>query len=105
MGRRRRGRKRRIYRPKKKIPTVFPCPNCGKKNVGVYIDKKAGIVIVKCGACLTEAKFEYDERLKPIDYYSKFVDKVYEGALETSTQLSPELITPTSSSENEKVKK
>ncbi len=79
MGRRRRGRKRRVYRPRKKIPSVFSCPQCGRKGVGVAIDKKEGVVRVKCGYCSLEASFRYEEGLHPVDYYSKFVDAFYEG--------------------------
>ena len=102
MGRRRRGRKRRILRPKKKIPNVFPCPYCGKKNVGVLIDKKKGTVVVKCGACQIEAKFEYDEALQPVDYYSRFVDKVYEGGIaliKPTPEVTPSLPSETASEE------
>jgi len=83
MGRRRRGRRRRVYRPKKRIPNIFSCPYCGRKSVGVSINKKEGTVVVKCGACsLGEGySFEYDENLKPVDYYSQFVDLFYEGKL------------------------
>jgi len=81
MGRRRRGRRRRIYRPKKRIPNIFSCPRCGRKSVGVSINKKEGIVTVKCGACSLESTFEYSEGLKTVDYYSKFVDEFYEKSI------------------------
>lgn len=89
MGRRRRGRRRRIYRPRKKIPNIFTCPQCGRKSVGVGIDKRKSVVIVKCGACRLESKLEYDENLKAVDYYSKFVDEFYERGIARVTISTP----------------
>lgn len=85
MGRRRRGRRRRVYRPRKRVPNIFTCPQCGRKSVGVSINKREKAVIVKCGACLLESKFKYDENLKTIDYYSEFVDEFYEKGVTSIT--------------------
>lgn len=89
MGRRRRGRRRRVYRPRKKIPNIFMCPQCGRKSVGVAISKKEGVVVVKCGACSLESRFEYNENLKAVDYYSKFVDEFYEKGVTSITVPTP----------------
>lgn len=90
MGRRRKRRKT-IVRIKRKIPDILECPLCGFKSVIVEIKKvptagKGGTgkgeekkVIVKCGHCKAYLECEYDADLKPIDYYSQYVDACYEG--------------------------
>jgi len=79
LGRRKKSRKIKVYRPRKVIPKVFPCPNCGKKTVNVEIKKSKGVVIVKCGTCLLEREYGYNEWMEPVDYYSRYVDDFYEG--------------------------
>ncbi|RLE95337.1 MAG: transcription elongation factor [Thermoprotei archaeon] len=86
MGRRRKRRKI-IRRPKKKIPKIFTCPNCGEKSVSVHIDKENGQVSVRCGICGLEASFEYTPVLQPVDYYGKFVDKFHTGEISVSSEV------------------
>ncbi|NPA23386.1 MAG: hypothetical protein GXO23_03720 [Crenarchaeota archaeon] len=80
MGRRRK-RKRVIARPQRRLPKIFTCPNCGSVVVNVKQDKKKKKVKVICGNCGLEAEFELVEGLLPVDYYNKFVDLYYEGAI------------------------
>ncbi len=80
MGRRRK-RKRVIARPQRRLPKIFTCPNCGSVVVNVKQDKKKKKVKVICGNCGLEAEFELIEGLMPVDYYNKFVDLYYEGAI------------------------
>ncbi len=80
MGRRRKRRKiiRRVIR---RIPSVFECPNCGRRAVTVEIDKKDSKAVVRCGECELKAEFKYSPVYKPVDFYNMFVDAFYEGRL------------------------
>jgi len=86
MGRRRKRRKI-IRRPKKKIPKIFTCPNCGEKSVSVHIDKENGQVSVRCGVCGLEASFDYMPILQPVDYYGKFVDSFHIGEISVPSEI------------------
>ncbi len=80
MGRRRKRRKL-IARPQKRLPKIFTCPNCGNTVVNVKQDKKNRKVKVICGNCGLMAEFEMIDGMLPVDYYNKFVDLYYEGAI------------------------
>lgn len=80
MGRRKRRRKIRLV-PKKRLPKIFQCPQCGNTSVSVMINKKEGKVVVKCSSCGLEAEFEYNPYLAEVDYYSRFLDAYEEGKI------------------------
>lgn len=80
MGRRKRRRKIRLV-PKKRLPKIFQCPQCGNTSVSVIINKKEKKVFVKCSSCGLEAEFEYNPYLAEVDYYSKFLDAYEEGKI------------------------
>jgi transcription elongation factor Elf1 len=76
MGRRR----RRVVRfPKKKLPTVFDCPKCGKATVHVELDKVKKTARVKCGNadCQLGDEVPITPASSPIDAYCHFVDNYY----------------------------
>jgi len=73
----RRKRRKVIRKVKKKIPTIFICPRCGRYSVSVNVEEDE--VIVSCGICELSFIFLYDPVFQPIDYYGKFVDKYYES--------------------------
>jgi len=75
---RRRSRRRRIVRPKRKLPSVFQCPSCGYVAVSVSINRGSGDVKVVCSHCGLSYSFEYNPYFQPVDYYSKFLDKFEE---------------------------
>ncbi|HDI74341.1 MAG: hypothetical protein DRJ52_07300 [Thermoprotei archaeon] len=80
MGRRRKRRKI-IRRPKKRIPKIFICPNCGEKSVSVRLDKENMKVTVRCGVCGLTGTFDLTPIYQPVDYYGKFVDKFHTGEI------------------------
>jgi transcription elongation factor Elf1 len=78
MGRRRRQKVRR--RPQKKIPDVYPCPNCGNTAVKIELYRDNGIATVKCGSCLLEMTIESINALtEPVDVYGDFIDRFYQS--------------------------
>ncbi len=78
MGRRRRQKVRR--RPQKKIPDVYPCPNCGNTAVKIELYRDNGIATVKCGSCLLEMTIESINSLtEPVDVYGDFIDRFYQS--------------------------
>lgn len=78
MGRRRRQKVRR--RPQKKIPDVYPCPNCGNTAVKIELYRDNGIATVKCGSCLLEMTVESINSLtEPVDVYGDFIDRFYQS--------------------------
>ncbi|MGC9169901.1 MAG: hypothetical protein ACP5HD_04055 [Thermoproteus sp.] len=78
MGGRRRRRKI-IVRPKRTIPKIFVCPNCGAQTVNV---KRIGDrYVVICGTCGLREEFEEHPRWTAVDYYNAFVDHFLEGKI------------------------
>ncbi len=73
MGRRRRKKVVKIYKPK--IPKIFTCPICGATALNITIDKKSRKAVAKCAECgllwETEVK-EYEEK---IDIYHRLFDE------------------------------
>ena len=76
-------RKRRtiIQRPKKKLPTVFMCPLCGRQGISIKIDNDRHVAKVKCVYCGVEDEVKVGKLAEPVDAYALFMDKVYEGAV------------------------
>lgn len=81
MGRRRKSRKKISLKPKKRLPKVFTCPNCGATVVNVSVNKRLGRVRVLCSNCGLEAELDFSYGFLPVDYFSKFVDLYYQGMI------------------------
>jgi transcription elongation factor Elf1 len=80
MGRRR--RKRIIKSVRKRIPTIFNCPNCGSKTVIVKMNKDTGTATVTCGYCNLLWNTPIKSFEEKVDVYSRFVDTLMEGGIE-----------------------
>ena len=78
MGRRRRQKVRR--RPQKRIPDVYPCPDCGNTAIKIQLYRDNGMATVKCGSCSIEMTIdEVNSLTEPVDIYGSFIDKFYES--------------------------
>ena len=74
MGRR---RKKVIRIPKKHLPKLFSCPQCGKEAIRVEIIRDQGRALVACGSCSLKDEFPIKPAQGEIDVYCMFTDKVY----------------------------
>jgi len=75
-------RKRRVIKIfKKKLPTVFICPNCGEEAVKVTFLKEKSSALVQCGSCGIKEEFESMPYADMVDIYCKFTDKFHSKLL------------------------
>jgi len=81
MGRRRK-RKMKVVRPKRVIPKIFQCPNCGKTSLTVDLERSDGGMmnaIIKCGVCGLRYEMQIPSIYQPVDAYAKFLDEYHGG--------------------------
>lgn len=84
----RRKRRKIIARPRRAIPKIFVCPNCGSQSVNVK--RRDDKYIVICGSCGLYEEFEEHPRWTAVDYYNVFVDHFLEGKIKPPDQRSEE---------------
>jgi transcription elongation factor Elf1 len=79
------GRRRRkvVHISKKRLPSVFLCPRCGKEAIKVELLKDEKRAIVNCGSCDITEEFPLKAAFGEIDIYCKFTDKFYSKATVT----------------------
>lgn len=73
------GRRRRkvVKLPKRRLPTVFLCPDCGKESVKVNIVREENLAVVKCGSCGLTDEIPIKRIYGEIDAYCLFIDNYY----------------------------
>jgi transcription elongation factor Elf1 len=71
-------RRRRVIKVvKKKLPSVFTCPQCGEESVRVKLPQGSGRAIVQCGSCGVKREFEATPSSQIVDIYCMFTDTFY----------------------------
>lgn len=75
----RRRRRKIIARPRRTIPKIFVCPNCGAQSVNVK--KRGDKYLAICGSCGLQEELDEHPRWEPVDYYNAFVDHFLEGKI------------------------
>ncbi len=73
MGRRRRKKIVKIYRPK--IPKIFTCPVCGSKSLNIIVDKKKMTAKARCPNCGLEWETNIKSYEEKIDIYHRLFDE------------------------------
>jgi transcription elongation factor Elf1 len=62
---------------KKKLPSVFTCPQCGEEAIRVRLPQGAGPAIVQCGSCGLKREFQATPSSQIVDIYCMFTDTFY----------------------------
>jgi len=62
---------------KKKLPSVFTCPQCGEEAIRVKLPQGSGPAIVQCGSCGVKREFEATPSSQIVDIYCMFTDTFY----------------------------
>ena len=72
-----RSRRKVVRIPKKKLPTVFLCPRCGKQSINVAISRDGENAKVRCGSCELTEELDTRPAFSEIDIYCQFTDLYY----------------------------
>ena len=82
------GRKRQkvVKITKRRLPSQYLCPNCGKNAISVILKRDVNIGRIICADCNLKAQFQIPLEIEPVDAYCLFVDKYY-GVEEEPVQI------------------
>jgi len=82
------GRKRRkeLKVARKRLPSIFNCPNCGMNSVSVEVNSSTGKATVKCGSCGRSGEYDLKGPQKKVDAYNMFVDEFFTDQSEVPTE-------------------
>jgi transcription elongation factor Elf1 len=71
-------RRRRVIKVvKKKLPSVFTCPQCGEEAIHVKLPQGSGPATVQCGSCGLKQEFQATPSSQIVDIYCMFTDTFY----------------------------
>lgn len=73
------GRKRQteVKIIKKRLPSQYLCPQCGKNTISIILKLEEGIGRIICASCSLKNQFPVPETVQPVDAYCIFVDRYY----------------------------
>jgi transcription elongation factor Elf1 len=73
------GRKRQkvVKVIRRRLPSQYLCPNCGKNTITVVLKGDEKIGRVMCASCNLRSQFPIPSNIEPVDAYCLFVDKYY----------------------------
>jgi transcription elongation factor Elf1 len=73
------GRKRQTEAKiiKKRLPSQYLCPQCGKNTISIILKLDEGIGRIICASCSLKNQFPVPETVQPVDAYCIFVDRYY----------------------------
>lgn len=74
MGRR---RKKVVRLQKKKLPSFFLCPQCGRDSIKVIIQNDKLLAVIFCGNCDLIYEIAIKPGDMPVDIYCEFTDIFY----------------------------
>jgi transcription elongation factor Elf1 len=72
-------RRKKVVRTytKKRLPTVFLCPKCGKESIKITIQKSPYLASINCGSCGLKDELSIKPAFEEIDAYCQFTDRFY----------------------------
>ncbi len=74
MGRKRQAEAKII---KKRLPSQYLCPQCGKNTISIILKLEEGVGRIICASCSLKNQFPVPESVQPVDAYCIFVDRYY----------------------------
>jgi transcription elongation factor Elf1 len=66
---------------KKRLPSIFLCPRCGKNSVRVITNEESRTATIDCGSCGLKDELAVKPAWAPVDAYSFWADKYYRSEI------------------------